>query len=96
MYKKVAKDKQFVTEGGGYMEPVVTLADEYGGRAQIAIDDACYVIYLNVGDGGSYRRTSWIFDEALNALKILPPPRETINRIILEEAVKNVEQEKYD
>ena len=54
------------------IEPVATLADQYGGRCQVAIDDHCYVIYLKRGD--TYKLATHIFPEVFEVLKKLPPP----------------------
>ena len=83
-YKQVAADEVAIIRYGkgdvadpetevGDFEPVATLADEYGGRCQIAIDDHCYVLYLKREDG-TYKLTSHIFYEAFEVLKKLPPP----------------------
>lgn len=74
-YKRVETDEQYTTQGGSVNTPVATLVDEWGGRAQIGIDDSCYVLYL-LQEDGSYRRTAWIFSEAHEVLKDLPNPRE--------------------
>jgi len=47
--------------------PIATLADEYGGRAQIMIDDHCHVLCLRQEDG-KYKHTAWWFKEAVAAL----------------------------
>lgn len=73
-YKRVETDESFTTGvDGSTNTPVATLADEYGGRAQIATDDHCYVLYL-LQEDGSYRHTAWIFPEAHDILKDLPDP----------------------
>lgn len=72
-YKRVKTDESYATVGGSVNTPVATLADEYGGRAQIGIDDHCYVLYL-IQEDGSYKRTAWIFSEAHEVLKDLPDP----------------------
>lgn len=74
-YKRVETDESFTTVSGSANTPVVTLADEDGGRAQIATDDSCYVLYL-LQENGRYKRTAWIFSEAHEALKDLPDPLE--------------------
>lgn len=74
-YKKVETDESYTTTGGSIGTPVATLADEYGGRAQIGTDDGCYVLYL-LQEDGSYKHTAWIFPEAHEVLKDLPNPRE--------------------
>ena len=72
-YKRVETDESFTTISGSINTPVATLADEYGGRAQIGVDDHCYVLYL-LQEDGSYKRTAWIFSEAHEVLKDLPDP----------------------
>ncbi len=72
MYKRVETDKEFTTRTGVRVTPLITLADHYGGRVQIAEDDHNYVIYL-VREGNVYEPTPWIFHEAFEALKTLPP-----------------------
>ena len=74
-YKRVETDESFTTGSDSVNTPVATLADEYGGRAQIGIDDHCYVLYL-IQENGSYKRTAWIFSEAHEVLKDLPDPEE--------------------
>ena len=75
-YKRVEADESFTVSGtidGSTNTPVATLLDEYGGRAQIGIDDRCYVLYL-LQEDGSYKRTAWVFSEAHDVLKDLPDP----------------------
>lgn len=78
MYTRVDVDTEAILDNGERFEPVATLADAYGGRAQIAIDDHCYVLYLRqaglFGKEGRYKRTAWIFREAFEVLKELPSP----------------------
>jgi hypothetical protein len=70
MYKQVKTDLIATLEGGGNITPVATLCDESGGRAQIHIDDHCYVLTLQRDMG--YISTAWIFPEAFEVLKTLP------------------------
>lgn len=74
-YKRVETDESYTTQSGSIETPVATLADESGGRAQIGIDDSCYVLYL-LQEDGSYKRTAWVFSEAHEVLKDLPDPLE--------------------
>ena len=46
MYKQVETDKVATLDNGVKFTPIATLADESGGRAQIHIDDHCYVVSL--------------------------------------------------
>lgn len=74
-YKRVETDESYTTVDGSISTPVATLMDEYGGRAQIGVDDRCYVLYL-LQENGRYKRTAWIFSEAHEVLKDLPDPLE--------------------
>lgn len=71
MYKKVKTDKLAILNDGAEFTPVATLADEYGGRCQISIDDHCYKLSLKQLDG-KYKSTPYIFNEAFLVLKELP------------------------
>ena len=71
MYKQVETDKNAVLDNGVEFTPVATLADEYGGRCQISIDDHCYILRLKQSDG-KYKTSAWIFPEAFEVLKKLP------------------------
>jgi len=73
MYKQIETDKSFQWDNndGSFDTPLATLADEWGGRAQITVDDHCYVILLR-GRNGRYKQTAWIFPEAFDVLKTLP------------------------
>lgn len=87
-YKRVETDEGYSTGSGSVSTPVATLADEYGGRAQIGIDDHCYVLYL-LQEDGSYKHTAWIFPEAYDVLKDLPNPEivetERVSKLVQEE-----------
>lgn len=72
MYKQVKTDESAVLYNGVEFTPVATLADEHGGRCQISVDDHCYVLRLKQSDG-KYKTTAWIFPEAFEVLKTLPP-----------------------
>ena len=71
MYKQVETYQTAVLDNGVEFTPVATLADEYGGRCQISIDDHCYILRLKQYDG-KYKTTAWIFPEAFEVLKNLP------------------------
>lgn len=71
MYKQVETDQNAVLDNGVEFTPVATLADEYGGRCQISIDDHCYILRLKQSDG-KYKTTARIFPEAFEVLKTLP------------------------
>ena len=55
------------------LNSVATLADEYGGRCQVVVDDHCYVLYLK--HGNIYKMMTHIFPEAYECLKQLPSPK---------------------
>ena len=78
MYKQVKTDKEAIGDNDdpkGYkFTPIATLADESGGRCQIAIDDHCYILYIK-RPNGKYGSTKWIFKEAFEVLKTLPSPK---------------------
>lgn len=93
MYKRVKRDGMFVTENGGTCLSVATLADEYGGRVQIAMDDGCYVLYVQREKG--YRMISHIFPEAHAVLSRLRPPSEQKNYQILAWEVLSIERERH-
>ena len=86
MYKQIKTDPIAIlgndNSGDCNFSPIATLADEYGGRCQISIDDLCYVLRLKQADG-KYKTTSYIFSEAFEVLKTLPSPMkgETTNDI---------------
>lgn len=71
MYKQVETDKEAILDNDVQFSPVATLASEAGGRAQISIDDHCYILHLIQKDG-RYKSTPWIFPEAFEVLKTLP------------------------
>jgi len=73
-YEREATDEKVMMDNREDMHPVATLADEYGGRAQIDVDDGCYVLYLKQPDD-TYKKTWYIFPEAHEMLKDLPDPR---------------------
>ncbi len=72
MYKQVETDKEIP---GAWGNPVATLADEYGGRAQIVTDDHCFMLAIKQSDG-LYKTTKWWFQEAVDVLKNLPSVKE--------------------
>lgn len=82
MYKIVETDKEISWFELGNVDnkhtitPILTLADEYGGRCQIVVDDHCYKLMLKQKPEGKittewYKTTPYIFREALEALKTL-------------------------
>lgn len=79
MYKQVETEKVCYTTNVTEFHPIATLADEFGGKCQIAIDDGCYVIYNKVGEfkdygNACYKLTYHIFGEVFDVLKTLPTP----------------------
>lgn len=64
-------DEKIVLDNDETSHPVATLADEYGGRAQVVVDDHCYVLHLKQEDG-RYKHVAWWFREAVEALRLLP------------------------
>lgn len=75
MYKIVdTYDQIQIVGSGSYIKPVLSMEDEHGGKAHIIRDDKCYLVVLNTSDGRTYSYTPWIFAEAHEALKTLPPP----------------------
>ena len=68
-YEVVETDREVTRVNGAVDKPLMTLADEYGGRAQIVRDDNCYMVLLKRDDG--YKHTAWIFDEAARAISDL-------------------------
>lgn len=70
MYKIVETDKSFLAKVGHNLtirHPIMTLADEYGGRCQLTVDDHCLNIYLKNGKG-EYNYCKWIFEEVIDAI----------------------------
>jgi len=82
-------DEKIVLDNDEVDHPVATLAAKHGGRAQICVDDHCYILRLNQKDG-RYSDTAWWFREAVEALRHLPTnPTDAkipvIQRLIVEE-----------
>ena len=79
MYQIQTKpDKQASTQNGGTVTPVCTLADEWGEKIHIIVDDDCYVL-LNGIDQDGFGISSWWDREALAALRTLPEnPRDAV------------------
>lgn len=71
-YRLTSLDSSFITNHGSIETPIITLADEYGGRSQIAIDDGCYVLYNWAYKSGCYFAVIHWYKEAMNALHIYP------------------------
>lgn len=75
MYQQIPTDNSFVTIGGGHRTPIATLADQYGGRAQIAIDDHCYVLFLRQ-ESGQYKAVYHWWEEVIKLIQTMPTPYE--------------------
>lgn len=83
MYKQVETDKPFVDGYGRHIEPIATLADEYGGRVQVTEDDHCIVCFLAVNPGRLnpgvtktfYKHIIYLFPELFEFLKTLKTPK---------------------
>ena len=71
MYKQVETDKSFLYCNGQEITPVATLADEFGGRSQIAVDDHCYVLYNKHSTQRYVPVVHW-YQEAVEVLQKLP------------------------
>ena len=67
MYSVVKTDKKVLMSNGSDVEPLCTLADESDGRAQIIMDDGCYVLCLATRVG-TYNKSYYWFPEAVKAL----------------------------
>ncbi len=75
MYTLQPVDKCFKVGKNWIHGPVATLADEYGGKCHIVVDDNCYVLYLNGTPSGEFKMTNHIFKEAFLVLKTLGDPK---------------------
>lgn len=73
MYKQIETYKEIQMSNGGYMNPIVTLEDKWGGVCQIIKDDHCYVVCLKQEDN-TYKPITHIFKEVFEALITLPSP----------------------
>lgn len=61
-------------ESGSELYPVASLENSLGAQAHFIQDDHCYVLVLaNTKVGERFRQTAWIFAEAFEVLKTLPP-----------------------
>ena len=76
MYTLQDTTSEIILENGAKHNPIATLKNEYGGIAQICMDDHCYVLYLGgerEDQGQPYRITSHWFKEAIDAFyQVLP------------------------
>ena len=75
-YQRVVTDDE-VMWNGSPVRPLLTLADEHGGRAQIVNDDHCHVLLVEQRDEHQekfYQPSFWWFKEAVVAARDLPLP----------------------
>lgn len=78
MYKQVETYPQIFLANTAVCRPVASLENEHGSSAHFIVDDHCYVLVHNAKNsakGSSYghQMTSWIFPEAVEVLRTLPP-----------------------
>ena len=76
MYKLVKTDTVAILDNGVAFNPIVTLANDHGGRCQISVDDHCYVVRLLQNDG-RYKTTPYLFQAVVDVLKTLPTLKHT-------------------
>jgi len=85
MYEQVETDKPFVDCKGLHINPIATLADQYGGRVQITEDDhqciVCYLTHFSVEYiapvqqvEARYEPITGLFPELFEFLKTLKTP----------------------
>lgn len=84
MYTRTDSPESIQMASGAITTPAYSLADEYGGIAHIILDDRCYILTLKTWGGrmsddghpwdGTFTPTKHWFDEAVKALRDLPPP----------------------
>lgn len=72
MYKQVKTHETAILDNGVEFKPVATFESEAGGICHISIDDHCYKLTLKQEDG-RFKVTPYIFGEALEVLRRLPP-----------------------
>jgi hypothetical protein len=81
MYQQVETDNKVQRINWGNhtytTNPVATLADEYGGRLQITVDDHCFILLVKRSKEFNdiepvYVPTHWWNREAIEVLKTLP------------------------
>lgn len=72
MYKQVKTHEIAILDNGAEFKPVATLESEAGGVCHISIDDHCYKLTLKQNNG-RFKVTPYIFGEALEVLRRLPP-----------------------
>lgn len=80
MYKQIETDNPFVDGKGRQINPIATLADEYGGRVQVTEDDHCIRCFLARNlpkqEGETYYEPiSYLFPELFEFLKTLETPK---------------------
>lgn len=72
MFEIIETDKSVIWNSNP-ITPILTLADKYGGRINIIVDDNCYVCLLKKEDG-TYSPIYHINSELHNALTTLESP----------------------
>jgi len=70
---QILPDEVAFIDGGGRINPLATLKDEYGGVSHIINDDGCYVL-VNGSRGGKFTKVYHWYPEAIDAMKGLPTP----------------------
>jgi len=73
MYKKIesnAIDQELKDVWG---EPVLVMADEYGGQVAVVVDDHCYLAKIKMED--KWVSTPYLFRELFEEMKNLPLPQ---------------------
>ena len=67
VYTVVKTDKKILLSSGSNGQPIITLESEYEDRAQIIVDDNCYVLCV-ANRVGTYNTVKRWFPEAITAL----------------------------
>ena len=67
-------DEEITRENGAVSKPVATLESNFRGRAQIVVDDGCYVLLIQKGTEGRYVPSYHWWSEAVEAVQGLPLP----------------------
>lgn len=72
MYKQVKTHESAILDNGVEFKPVATLENDAGGVCHISVDDHCYKLSLKQ-ENGTFKVTPYIFGEAFEVLRRLPP-----------------------
>jgi hypothetical protein len=78
MYTQVKTYDQVPMDNHAIVHPIASLEDEHGGIAHFILDDGCYVLILGAKDR-RYRHTPYLFTEAFEVLRTLPPPSKQLS-----------------